>query len=300
MAINLDDRYPGRANGKTVSYPQGSFKNRTSPSSKDGTYLEQDWANDQLAFFQSLMSEAGLTANSTVDVVGASQYFDALTGVIESVSAGRLIGVQWFTSGATYTPSAGTKSIVVEVQAGGGAGGGALSAVGGCSAGGGGGGGSYGRARFTSGFSGAAITVGAGGSGVLGASGGAGGSSSFGGLLSCGAGQGGGAGPIQTAATVGGVPGGGQAVSGATLVVIGGPGSVGLNLSATSGRGGYGGKSFYGTGGNGTGDNATAVSAGGNGIGYGSGGGGAIGINNGTLGKGGDGAPGVVIVWEYA
>lgn len=78
MAINLDDRYPGRANGKTLDYPQGSFKNRTSPNSKDGTYLEQDWANDQLAFFQSLMSDAGLTANGTVDTVQASQYFNAL------------------------------------------------------------------------------------------------------------------------------------------------------------------------------------------------------------------------------
>lgn len=82
MAINLDDRYPGRANGKTLSYPQGSFKNRTSPTSKDGTYLEQDWANDQLAFFQSLMKDAVMTANGAVDAVGASQYFDALRTIM--------------------------------------------------------------------------------------------------------------------------------------------------------------------------------------------------------------------------
>jgi len=82
MAINLDDRYPGRANGKTLSYPQGSFKNRTSPTAKDGTYLEQDWANDQLAFFQSLIKDAGMTANGLVDTVEASQYFDALRDVI--------------------------------------------------------------------------------------------------------------------------------------------------------------------------------------------------------------------------
>lgn len=82
MAINLDDRYPGRTNGKTLSYPQGSFKNRTSPTAKDGTYLEQDWANDQLAFFQSLIKDAGMTANGLVDTVEASQYFDALRDVI--------------------------------------------------------------------------------------------------------------------------------------------------------------------------------------------------------------------------
>lgn len=78
MAINLDDRYPGRANPKTLSYPQGSFKNRTSPTSKDGTYLEQDWANDMLGFFQAMMTAAGITANGTVDTAQASQYFDAL------------------------------------------------------------------------------------------------------------------------------------------------------------------------------------------------------------------------------
>ncbi|OZI78745.1 gp53-like domain-containing protein [Bordetella genomosp. 6] len=86
MAINLDERYPGRANGKTLSYPQGSFKNRTSPTAKDGTYLEQDWANDQLAFFQSLIKAAGLTANGTVDIVGASQYFDALESILDAAT----------------------------------------------------------------------------------------------------------------------------------------------------------------------------------------------------------------------
>lgn len=84
MAINLDERYPGRANPKSLSYPQGSFKNRTSPTSKDGTYLEQDWANDQLAFFQSLIKDAGMTANGQVDTVEASQYFDALIQVISN------------------------------------------------------------------------------------------------------------------------------------------------------------------------------------------------------------------------
>lgn len=88
MALNLDERYPGRANGKTLAYPQGSFKNRTSPNSQDGTYLEEDWANDWAAFFQSLIAEAGFTANGVVDTVGASQYFDALVATIKSQSLG--------------------------------------------------------------------------------------------------------------------------------------------------------------------------------------------------------------------
>lgn len=83
MAINLDDRYPGRAGGKTLDYPQGSFKNRTSPNAQDGTFLEQDWANDMLAFFQALMSDAGMVANNVVDTARASQYFDALVKTIK-------------------------------------------------------------------------------------------------------------------------------------------------------------------------------------------------------------------------
>jgi len=115
MAINLDDRYPGRANGKTLSYPQGSFKNRTSPSSSDGTYLEQDWANDIAGFLQSLMSAAGMTANGTVDVVGASQYFDALRNLLlgggqtwQDLSGSR-------STGATYTNDTG-RTIAISVQ----------------------------------------------------------------------------------------------------------------------------------------------------------------------------------------
>ncbi len=87
MAINLDDRYPGRANPKTLNYPQGSFKNRTSPISKDGTYLEQDWANDMLGFFQAMMKKAGLTANGDVDTAQASQYLDALIQTMRSTHA---------------------------------------------------------------------------------------------------------------------------------------------------------------------------------------------------------------------
>ncbi|MCK9802080.1 hypothetical protein M1B34_31585 [Pseudomonas sp. MAFF 302030] len=65
-------------NNPSVGYPLGSFKNRTAPAAKDGSYLEQDWANDKEGFFQSLLSAAGLDANGDVDRVGASQFFNAL------------------------------------------------------------------------------------------------------------------------------------------------------------------------------------------------------------------------------
>lgn len=86
MALKLNERYPGRFSNPTAAYPQGSFKNRTTPDAKDGSYLEKDWANDKEGFFQSLLSAAGLVANGSVDAVGASQYYSALTAIIGTLA----------------------------------------------------------------------------------------------------------------------------------------------------------------------------------------------------------------------
>lgn len=82
MALKLNERYPGRYSNPSADYPQGSFKNRTSPTAKDGSYLEQDWANDKEGFFQSLISAAGVVPSGAADKVGASQYYDSLLTVI--------------------------------------------------------------------------------------------------------------------------------------------------------------------------------------------------------------------------
>ncbi|MFL1558565.1 hypothetical protein [Pseudomonas sp. O11] len=97
MALKLNERYPGRFNNPSAGYPQGSFKNRTTPTAKDGSYLEKDWANDKEGFFQSLLATAVIAANGSVDSVGSSQYFDALRSVI------RLTGTSW--SMITNTPT---------------------------------------------------------------------------------------------------------------------------------------------------------------------------------------------------
>ena len=94
MSLKLNERYPARFNNPTAGYPQGSFKNRTTPTAKDGSYLEKDWANDKEGFFQSLLSVAGVTANGSVDAVGASQFFDALQTLAQNQA-----GVSFATSG---------------------------------------------------------------------------------------------------------------------------------------------------------------------------------------------------------
>lgn len=84
MALKLNERYPGRFTNPSGDYPQGSFKNRSTPTAKDGSYLEKDWANDKEGFFQSLLSAAVIEANGAVDKVGSSQYYAALVSIINN------------------------------------------------------------------------------------------------------------------------------------------------------------------------------------------------------------------------
>lgn len=214
--------------------------------------------------------------------------------------SGRLLGIQVFaTAGtATYTPTPGTRSVVVEAVGGGGAGGGSqVTDSSHYSVGSGGAAGSWGIGRYTSGFAGVTVTVGAGGSGAAGAGGGSGSASSFGSLLT-GPGAGGGQTslpiPISSAGLSNqGAPG--AAGSGGIMGSSGQPGPCGITLG-TGPLSGQGAPSRYGAGGANTGGGIGAGA-----VGQGAGGSGAAsGISQATALAGGAGAPGIVIVWEYA
>lgn len=84
MALKRDTRYPGRFTAGNAAHPQGAFKNRTAPDAKDGSYLEQDWANDWDGFFARLLTVAGVTANGNVDSGTSSQYYDALIASVKA------------------------------------------------------------------------------------------------------------------------------------------------------------------------------------------------------------------------
>lgn len=86
MALILNDRYPGETRSPSPQYPWGSFQDRTSPTSTDGTKLQQDWSNDFFAFNWKLLKEAEITPNGKIDTVEESQYFDALIKVIKDNS----------------------------------------------------------------------------------------------------------------------------------------------------------------------------------------------------------------------
>lgn len=122
MALKLNERYPGRFDAPSAGYPQGAFKNRTTPTAKDGSYLEKDWANDKEGFFQSLISSSGLVPNGTADAVGASQYFEALVIAARKAASGvvgqtRNLAIAIAAASATATVTA--DEAIVETALGG-------------------------------------------------------------------------------------------------------------------------------------------------------------------------------------
>ena len=78
MSLIRSTQYPGRWNVPDSNSPQGSGKNRTSPSSNDGSYFDQVWFDDMDSLHQALFIASGITPNGTQDVGTASQIFDAL------------------------------------------------------------------------------------------------------------------------------------------------------------------------------------------------------------------------------
>lgn len=78
MALKRNETYPGRFSNPTDDHPQGAFKNRSAPGAQDGSYLEQQWANDWDGFFGRLLTLAEVTPNGEGDTASSSQYYDAL------------------------------------------------------------------------------------------------------------------------------------------------------------------------------------------------------------------------------
>lgn len=216
---------------------------------------------------------------------------------------GQLIGVRRFTANGTYTPTIGTQSVLVEVQAGGGGSGGVPASVGagaGAASSGGGAGG-YASSYLETGFSGATMTIGSGGNGGGAGSttGGNGGSSSFGALLSASGGTGGSPGIVSTNTTIAWPAAMGTGTNGNVRNLNGTYGMHGISAGAAGQFvGSGGGDASLGAGGPGAGANA----AGQPGTGFG-GGGGGVSCNTASspaARAGAAGAPGVIIVWEYA
>lgn len=242
------------------------------------------------------------------DIIGKSTIADILTylGLANgSGYVGRLLGVRVITTSGTYTPTAGTKSIVVEVQGGGGGGGGGAISGTGASAGGGGTSGCYAKSFLTTLNSSYPVTIGAGGNGAAGNQvGGGGGKTSFGIVVTADGGYGGdtmvatGSTPMIVSASSGSQPSQPVATGGNIINInIQQQPTQAFRLSALIACSGCGGASPFGQGGG----NSSTSNNGAPSPSYGGGGGGAIAIGVSAASfTGGNGGSGVVIVWEYA
>ena len=257
------------------------------------TRVRADFLNMLQQELLNVVIAGGLTPSKTT--------YTQLRDSIKTLAAGHLVGIQIFTSSGTYTPTPGATLARVRMVGGGGAGGGApATSASTVSAGLGGSGGAYSEFLITSGLTSTSVTVGAAGTPTSGGTGGNGGNTSFGAYSTAAGGVGGAAaGPTGTAYIANtqsnnAVP----AVAGATKIFAS-PGQLPANsvvvLSTSMFYSGQGANSPYGVGGGGQG-----AGVGGTGLGYGSGGGGSASSFSTGARLGGTGAPGLVIVEEYA
>jgi hypothetical protein len=247
-----------------------------------------------------------IVAGQMVEAVYDGAQFQILA--LPGHARGALLGVpQVFTTSgtATYTPTTGTKFVIVEVQGGGASGGGcALTGSAVAASASGGGAGAYATALVTSGFAGVSVSVGAGGAAPSAGNnpGNDGGPSSFGSLVVC---PGGRAGLGSAAAAPPffnppGAGGGTPTFTGATALRYGDgiAGSPGMALDAVTYLCAAGAPSLHG--GNRIVNSGTTGAAGAVAASWRSGGqGGANAASQGTAKAGGAGFKGFVIVWEF-
>jgi hypothetical protein len=233
------------------------------------------------------------TGTGYVHITGGAEDAAAATGYL-------FTGMQILTSASgTYTPTAGTTAILVEVQGAGGGGGGCATNIASyASAGGGGGGGGYAKLWIASPAASYVYSV------AAGANGGAAGNnpgttanpSTFGSgpLITANGGTGGLGGASQNNSTSSNGSDGGTAIGG-NLNIPGGSGTGAIYLGAGNAPvQGLGSATLLGTPGK-----PWAYAAGSSGQGYGSGGNGASAISSQSQQAGGKGAAGLIIVWEY-
>lgn len=274
----------------------GKFVDEDPLTGTPGSLIPAQWGNAVTDELLHVITDAGITP----DELNNTQLLAAIKAVVkqQGVTPGRLLNIRTITVSGTYNPTPGTTSIVVRQAGGGGAGGGApATAASAFSVGGGGGSGSYAVSRFTSGFSGAVITIGSGGTPLSGGNGGNGGATSFGALLTTAGGFGGSSQGNAAAGVAAAGGGGGATPSGNIESAGGGVGGYGIFVpsSANFPIGGVGSGGFWGGGGFGS-----TAGVGGAGTSPGAGGGGSSNQVSSAAKLGGAGAPGIVVVYEYA
>ena len=257
-------------------------------------------AADQFPYFTG----SGTASTATITSAARGVLDDTTTAamLVSLGATGRLLAKTVYTTGTTATHnynSAATSALIVMVGGGGGGGGVSGAAAQSASAGAGGAGGYTTKYLSLGGITSATYTVGAKGTGgTAGANNGNNGTASTwthnATVYSAGLGSGGTAMAAGTSVTSAAGGAGGSTTNGDSDSIGGAAGMPGGRLSGTQVIASHGGGSFWGGGGVGG-----ANAAGGAATPYCAGGGGASTIGN-TNRAGGDGAGGVIVVWEYS
>lgn len=77
MALKISDQY-ANTTPPSADYPQGSFKNETTPGALNGTPLEKAWLDDIQGLLQALLVASGTTPTGSADTVQAPQYLASI------------------------------------------------------------------------------------------------------------------------------------------------------------------------------------------------------------------------------
>ena len=84
--------YPGFVNPPDQAYPYSSPKNATTDTAEDGTPVEEKWVGDVWGFFQSAVSEAGITPNGQTESVSNPQILSAIKKIANIASLSSRVG----------------------------------------------------------------------------------------------------------------------------------------------------------------------------------------------------------------
>ncbi|WP_278495594.1 phage tail protein [Pantoea vagans] len=257
-------------------------------------------------FFDSVQEEIAAVIESAGISLDKSKNNQLAAAIKSLFGPGRLIGIQRFTASGVYTPTTGAKKVVVRGVGGGGGGGGCPSTTSNQqSTAGGGQSGCYAEITLDSLLSSYVITIGIGGSAGLKtpSAGGGGGSTIMAGVLLIPGGSGGYAGAAVTPTiSVGGVSNGttyptvSVGVSRILLAAASGQPALILGSGTNQAKGGTGGSSPLGIGGQGGLGGAPGLV----GVGFGAGGGGCSQLASNSGDVGGAGTSGYLEIWEYA
>lgn len=87
MALNIFAQYDPRVNPPDADYPTGSLKDKSTPTSNDGTPLTVAWGNDYVGFTDALLAAADITHSGNPDTALNSQRLQALITLINNANA---------------------------------------------------------------------------------------------------------------------------------------------------------------------------------------------------------------------